>query len=129
MVDTELAWQLADAAKGHLDAAQRNEVYIAIGVGDSFSAARFLLQTIVRAEIAVRTEVILQLNRWVDSYRDHPDEARLRELIRRVAIEPFDDSRRAPAPPRVLTPVMRYRPTNRRTVNLRTLLQPNVKGS
>jgi hypothetical protein len=99
MVDTELAWDLADAARGHLDAGQRNAVYTGIAVGDAVLAITFLLQTIVRAGLAVRADLVPKLLRWVASYDDHPEQAHLRYLIGRVRIQPFDPPRGAPAPP------------------------------
>jgi hypothetical protein len=121
MVDAELAWELADTAKGHLDANQHNMVYVAIGVGDAFSAATFLLQRIVESGLAVRADLMLKLNRWVTSYRDHPEQARLRDLISRVRIEPFDEPCRVPAPPIILSTVTRYRRPNRTAPKRRTL--------
>ena len=88
MVDTEIAWELADAARGHLDARERNKVYIGIAVGDAFLADTFLLQTIVRAGLAVRSGLVPKLLRWVAAYDDHPEQARLRHLIGRIRIQP-----------------------------------------
>jgi hypothetical protein len=121
MVDTELAWELADTAKVHLNANQRNKVYIAIGVGDTFSAANFLLQTIVRSGVVIRADLMLKLNRWVASYRDHPEQARLRDLIGRLTVEHFDVPREVPVPHTVLSTVVRYRQPNRWAPKLRTL--------
>jgi hypothetical protein len=95
---TQLAWELAEIAKRHLGPNQRTEVYIAIGVGDVLSAATFLLQTVVRRGVAVRAELMLKLTRWVASYRDHPDEAHLRNLIGRLRVESFTPLSRVPAP-------------------------------
>ena len=122
MVDTELAWQLADTAHGHLDASRRNEVYIAIAVGDAFWAVKFLLQTIVRSELAVRADVEPKLSQWAASYRDHPEQAQLRNLIGRVRVQPFDPPRAVPAPPRVLATTSRYKqPIRRVRANLRSV--------
>ena len=122
MVDTELAWQLADTADGHLDASQRNEVYIAIAVGDAFWAVKFLLQTIVRSELAVHADLVPKLLRWAASYRDHPEQAQLRHLIGRVRVQPFNPPRGVPARPTVLATTARYRkPIRRVRANLRSL--------
>jgi hypothetical protein len=115
MVETELAWDLAEAAKGCLDRDQRNQVYIAIGVGDVFSAAKFLLRRIVRSQVSIPIETVLKLNSWVASYRDHPDEARLRDLIGQVTIDDSVELPRLPAPTRDLSTVVSYRQPNRRT--------------
>jgi hypothetical protein len=99
MVDTELAWELADTARGHLDARQRDQVYIGIAADDGFFAVAFLLQTIVRAGLAVRADLAPKLVRWVASYDDHPKQAQLRHLIGRLRIQPSSPHRNASALP------------------------------
>jgi hypothetical protein len=89
MIDAEVAWELADTARGHLDATQRNEIYMAIAVGDAFWAIRLLLRTVVRFELGVRADLVPKLLRWVTSYRDHPEQGHLRHLIGRVRIQPL----------------------------------------
>ena len=37
---TNLAWALADAAKPHLNAAERSDVYMSIGAGETFTAIK-----------------------------------------------------------------------------------------
>ena len=115
MVETQLAWDLAEIAKGCLKRAQRNQVYVTIGVGDAFAAVKFLLEGIVRSQVTIPSETLLKLNSWVSSYRDHPEEARLRGLIGQVAIDDSAESPRLPAPTRVLSAVVSYRQPNRRT--------------
>jgi hypothetical protein len=116
---TGLAWELADAAKPCLDRKQRNQVYIAIGVGDVHSAVKFLLQTVVQSQVSVGSETLRNLNLWVASYRDHPDEARLLDLIGRVTVDQIDESPRPPATPPALSTVMNYRQPNRRIPPMR----------
>jgi hypothetical protein len=131
-VDTELAWELADAAKPCLDRKQRNQVYIAIGVGDVYSAVKFLLQTVVQSQVSVGSETLRKLNLWVASYRDYPDEARLRDLIGRVTIHHIDETPRPPAPPPALSTVMNYRQPNRRIPPMRktsTAPRPISRGA
>jgi hypothetical protein len=110
MVDTELAWELADAARGHLDTYQRDKVYIGIAVGDVFGTVTFLLQTIVRAGLAVRGDLAPKLLRWIASYDDHPAQAHLRYLIGRVRIQPADPPRGIPASPVRLATLRGRRP-------------------
>jgi len=131
-VDTELAWELADAAKPCLDRKQRNQVYIAIGVGDVYSAVKFLLQTVVQSQVSVSSETLWKMNLWVASYRDHPDEARLRDLIGSVTIHHIDETPRPPAPPPALSTVMNYRQPNRRIPPMRKTSaapRPNSRGA
>src|SRR4051795_8438875 len=87
VTDDELAWDLADAARGHLDATQRNEVYIAIAVGDSLWAVTLLLRAVVRQKLSVRADLMRKLLWWVTSYRGHPEQAGLLHLIGRVEVE------------------------------------------
>jgi len=116
---TGLAWELADVAKPCLDRKQRNQVYIDIGVGDVYSAVKFLLQTVVQSQVSVGSETLGKLNLWVASYRDHPDEARLRDLIGRVTVDHIDESPRPPDTPPALSTVMNYRQPNRRIPPMR----------
>jgi hypothetical protein len=116
---TGLAWELADAAKPCLDRKQRNQVYIDIGVGDVYSAVKFLLQTVVQSQVSVGSETVRKLNLWVASYRDHPDEARLLDLIGRVTVDRIDESPRPPATPPALSTVTNYRQPNRRIPPMR----------
>ena len=108
MVDTELAWELADAARGHLDACQRDRVYINIAADDAFGTVTFLLQTIVRGGLAVRADLAPKLLRWIASYNDHPAQAHLRYLVGRVRIQPSDPPRGVPSPPVRLAALSRY---------------------
>jgi hypothetical protein len=99
MVDTELAWELADAAGGHLDARQRDKVYVGIAAGDAFGVVTFLLQTMVRAGLSVRADVAPKLLRWIASYDDHLAQAHLRYLAGRIRIQPFDPAGGVPRAP------------------------------
>lgn len=132
MVDTELAWELAETARGHLDARQRNQVYVAIAAGDAFWVTTFLLQKIVRSGLAIRSDTLPNLLRWVGSYRDHPEHGRLRDLIERVTVEPFDPPREVTPPPTILTTSARYKQPVRRVPgkvrNLRTAVRRDARS-
>jgi hypothetical protein len=99
MGDTELAWELADTARGHLNARQRNQVYIGIATDEAFYPVAFLLQTIVRAGLAVRADMATKLMRWVASYDAHPKQAQLRHLIGRLKIQPSSPPRSTSSSP------------------------------
>jgi hypothetical protein len=103
MVDTELAWELADTARGHLNAPQRDAVYVGIASGEALWAVSFLLQAIVRAGVAVRADLVQKLLRWVASYHDHPKQAHLRYLIGHVRIQPPSSVTIAPQRPALAT--------------------------
>jgi hypothetical protein len=118
VVDAELAWDLADIARSHLDATRRNDIYIAIAVGDAFWAIKLLLSTLVRFELGVRADLLPKLLGLLTSYRDHPDQARLRHLIGRVRIQPV-------APPERFAP--RHRPQIRTVSQRLHALRPVVR--
>lgn len=122
MIDVELAWDLADTARGHLDATQRNEIFMAIAVGDAFWAITLLLRTVVRWELGVRADLLPKLLRWVTSYRDHPQQALLRHLIGRVRIQTVEPPQRFAAPQTVSATVFRPKqPIDRVSRKLQTL--------
>src|ERR1700730_12445843 len=41
--ETSLAWALADATKPHLNAVERSDVHVTIGVGETFAAIGYLI--------------------------------------------------------------------------------------
>ena len=110
MADIELAWELAEGGARHLDATERDNLYVAIGAGETFSAVKLLMHAVVGNGVALRAETIIRLLAWLDGYRDHPDERGLRRLIAQVNI---DTDYHTPAPTRLPT-VYRYRRPRRR---------------
>ena len=126
VMDAELAWDLSDIARGHLDATQRNAIYIAIAVGDAFWAVKFLLQAVVRSDLGVRADLVPKLLRWVASYRDHPEHARLAHLIGRIRIHPVQARPGVPARRTVSGPAARNRQSIRSVSGiLQTALSPH----
>jgi hypothetical protein len=51
--ETNLAWALAEAAKPYMNAVERNDVYMAIGVGETFAAIRQLIATAAAKRIPI----------------------------------------------------------------------------
>lgn len=85
MVDeTKLAWALAQAAQPHLDVVDRNNIYVAIGIGETFSAIHFLIAALAGKGVALRTDVVVTFTAWLDAYVGHDEEPRLRTLINQV---------------------------------------------
>ena len=84
MRETSLAWALAEAAKPHLNAVERSDVHVAIGVGDTFGAIRFLITSAADRRIALPAEVILGCHGWLDVYVGHEDERHLSGLVEQV---------------------------------------------
>jgi hypothetical protein len=82
--EAELAWALARVADPHLNAVERNRVYVAIGVGDIFGAIDFLIRAVVRQRLALPADLVVRFTAWLDVYAGHDDEPRLRALINQV---------------------------------------------
>jgi hypothetical protein len=90
--EAEVAWSLADAARLSLDTTERNDVFIAIGIGETFAAICLLLDAITRADTRVEARLAARLWTWLDAYACHDDEPRLRRLIRQAAFGCSDES-------------------------------------
>ena len=83
MIENEanLAWALAQAAKPHLDTAERNAIFAFIGGGETSRAMRVILKWIAAKRIPVQPDLVQACLSWLDSYVGHPDEGYLRRLI------------------------------------------------
>ena len=81
MADIQLAWELAEVGARHLDATERENLFVAIGAGETFKAVESLMHAVVGNGVALRAETITRLLAWLDGYRNHPDERGLRRLI------------------------------------------------
>ena len=78
--EADLAWALAQAAKPHLDALERNHA-CAIGAGETFAAIHTLLKWVAIKRIPVELDLVRQCISWLDAYVGHRDERYLRRLI------------------------------------------------
>jgi hypothetical protein len=92
--ETELAWALAEVAHPVLNAVERTDVYIAIGVDETFSAICFLMATLARKRLPLPSDLAMSCTTWLDAYSGHNDEPQLRDLIAQVKIDPRDSSPR-----------------------------------
>jgi hypothetical protein len=84
----DLAWVLATVADPCLSTAERHDVYIAITVGETFSAICALTATVVREDLALPTDVVTDFARWLNGYVGNDEEPRLRALLARVKTYP-----------------------------------------
>jgi hypothetical protein len=82
--EADLAWALAEAAQPHLSAVERNEVYVAIGVGEAFAAIHYLITAAARKRISCPAELVQRCQSWLDVYIGHHDEPYLRSLVEDV---------------------------------------------
>jgi hypothetical protein len=79
--EANVAWALADAVKPYLCAAERNDVYVAIGAGETFTAIRQLLKSVAMNRIPLRPDLLHRCTTWLDTYVGHEEEWYLRRLI------------------------------------------------
>jgi hypothetical protein len=79
--EANLAWALAEAAKPHLNAAERNDIFVAIGAGEPFAAICQLLKSIATTRIPVRPDLVQRCRRWLSAHMGHEDERYLRRHI------------------------------------------------
>ena len=82
-----LAWALVEAAAPQLSAAQRNDVHVAIGVGESFGVIHYLITSAADGHITVPAELVHRCTRWLDAYAGHEDECYLRGLVDHVSTQ------------------------------------------
>ena len=80
----DLAWALADATKPHLNGAERSDVYIAIGLNETFVAIRNLITSAADKRIALPAALIDRCHDWLDVHIGHEDERYLRGLVEQV---------------------------------------------
>ena len=79
--EANLAWALAQTAKPHLDVIERNDIFVAIGAGETFAAIRELLKWVAIKRIPVERDLVRRCVSWLDAYVGHEDERKLRLLI------------------------------------------------
>ena len=63
---------------------EKNEVYVAIGVGEAFAAIHYLITAAARKRISCPAELVQRCQSWLDVYIGHHDEPYLRSLVEDV---------------------------------------------
>lgn len=82
MVDeAELAWDLAQFVDPYLRGAERNDIYIAIGVGETFWAIQTLITAAVRTGLLLPRELIVGCTDLLAVYVGNDHEPYIRQLI------------------------------------------------
>jgi hypothetical protein len=76
--EANLAWALSLAAKPHLDAVDRNDIFAAIGAGETFEAICKLLKFVAVKHIPVKPDLVFGCRSWLHGYVGHEDEQYLR---------------------------------------------------
>ena len=79
--EAALAWSLADTAGRCLDAVQHNNVFVAIGSGETFTAIFLLLDAITCKGFLLEGGLGARLLTWLKAYTGHDDEPRVRRMI------------------------------------------------
>lgn len=82
--EISLAWALAEAARPHLSNVERNDVHVAIGVGETFAAIHCLMTSAAGNRITLPAELVHRCTSWLDAYAGHEDEWYLRSLVEYV---------------------------------------------
>ncbi|OAN38740.1 hypothetical protein A4X20_05450 [Mycolicibacterium iranicum] len=68
MLESELAWHLADEYGDRFTAADRSTVFVHIGAGDFAEAISFLLEVCARQRISLTAEALASLTEWLRVY-------------------------------------------------------------
>jgi hypothetical protein len=76
-----LAWALIEAAKPHMNAGERNYVFVTVGAGDTFAAIRSLIKLVAAKHIPLRRQLAQQCATWLDGYTFHNAHEHLRRII------------------------------------------------
>lgn len=79
--ESDLAWELADAISPLLADSDRDQLYAAIGSGESYTAIDTVLQTMARQSSPMLPELVAKVANWLDAYTHSDDAPRLRELL------------------------------------------------
>ena len=83
--ESRLAWLLAETASPFLDADQHHDMFVAIGIGDTFTAIALALDAISRAGGTIDRHIATRLETWLNAYIGHDDEGQLRSWIHQLA--------------------------------------------
>ena len=81
VLETHLAWTLAEAVKPYMTVDERHNVFVAIGSGETFAAIRGLFNSVAIKQISLRPDLVQECITWLQTYVGHKDERYLRRLI------------------------------------------------
>jgi hypothetical protein len=104
-----LAWALIEAAKPHMNAGERNYVFVTVGAGDTFAAVRSLINLVGAKRIPLHPHLVQLCAAWLRGYAFHDEHEDLRgvveDVLRPNTIQVFPATRRlsTPKPPPLLT--------------------------
>jgi len=81
--EANLAWAVAEAVKPRLSIVERDHVYVAIGVGEMFTAIHWLIRSAARDRIVLSGELVQRCGR-LDAYVGHAEQRHLHGLLKDV---------------------------------------------
>jgi hypothetical protein len=82
--EIELAWALLEIADPYFTPVERNNLFVGIVVGETFSVICALVAAIVGSGDHLTRELVGRLTAWLDAYIGHDYEPLLRECIDRM---------------------------------------------
>jgi hypothetical protein len=99
-----LAWELLEAAKPHMNAGERNYAFVNVGAGDTFAAIRSLINLVGAKRIPLPPHLVQLCATWLHGYAFHDEHEHLRgvveNLLRLNTIQASPATRRLATPPR-----------------------------
>jgi hypothetical protein len=104
-----LAWALLEAAKGQMNAGERNYVFVTIGAGDTFTAIRSLINLVGAKRIPLHPHLVQLCAAWLRGYAFHDEYENLRRVVEdalspnTLPVSPVTRRVPKPRPPRLLT--------------------------
>lgn len=79
--EAKLAWALIEVAKPHMNAGERNLVFVTVGAGDTFAAIRSLINLVAVKRIPLRPQLAQLCAMWLEGYAFHDAHEQLRRAI------------------------------------------------
>ena len=79
--EAKLAWALIEAAKPHMNAGERNFVFVTVGAGDTFAAISSLINLVAAKRIPLRPQLTQLCAMWLEGYTFHDAYEHLRRVI------------------------------------------------
>jgi hypothetical protein len=114
MQEQNLAWALAEIADPCFGVAERNDIYVAIGAGDTFSAIHASVAVIAREGLPLPFELVAALPSWLNAHSHNESEPQLRGLVTMLTMRPPNHPSQAERGRRRLSVAQRYRREARR---------------
>lgn len=94
--EAKLAWAIAQVTHPHFDAVERHDIYVTIGVGETFSAISSLIAMVVGKRLTLPADLVTRFVIWLDAYVGNDSEPHLRQLIGQVMSHPLDQASPGP---------------------------------